>query len=51
VRNADRIYVIEAGRMVEQGTHAALVRKGGLYSRLAKGQNLDAEPVAPGAAE
>ncbi|MBX7249277.1 MAG: ATP-binding cassette domain-containing protein [Caulobacteraceae bacterium] len=49
VRHADRIYVIEAGRVVEQGTHAALVRKGGLYARLAKGQDLDT-PVA-GAAE
>jgi len=50
IRHADRIYVIEAGKVVEQGTHAALVRKGGLYARLAKGQDLDAQPVA-GAAE
>ncbi|MBC6981036.1 ABC transporter ATP-binding protein [Caulobacter sp. 17J80-11] len=41
VRNADRIYVIEAGRVVEQGSHAALARKGGLYARLAKSQSLD----------
>jgi subfamily B ATP-binding cassette protein MsbA len=41
VQNADRIYVIEAGRVVEQGTHAALVKKGGLYARLAKQQSLD----------
>ena len=41
VQNADRIYVIEAGRVVEQGPHAALVKKGGLYARLAKQQSLD----------
>jgi subfamily B ATP-binding cassette protein MsbA len=51
VRNADRIYVIEAGKVVEQGTHAALIRKGGLYSRLAKGQDLDASQPVAGAAE
>ncbi|MFN3560017.1 MAG: ABC transporter ATP-binding protein [Brevundimonas sp.] len=45
VRNADRIYVIEAGKVVEQGSHAALVRKGGLYARLARQQSLDGDPV------
>ena len=44
VQNADRIYVIEAGRVVEQGNHAALVKKGGLYARLAKQQALDGSP-------
>jgi subfamily B ATP-binding cassette protein MsbA len=41
VRGADRIYVIEAGRVVETGTHAGLVAQGGLYARLARAQNLD----------
>ncbi|RZJ02887.1 MAG: ABC transporter ATP-binding protein [Brevundimonas sp.] len=45
VRNADRIHVIEAGRVVETGSHAALVKKGGLYARLAKQQSLDGDPV------
>ena len=45
VRNADRIHVIEAGRVVETGTHAQLVKLGGLYSRLAKQQSLDGDPV------
>ena len=49
VRNADRIYVIEAGRVVEQGTHDALVARGGLYARLARQQSLDGAPE-PGAA-
>ncbi len=45
VRNADRIHVIEAGRVVETGNHAELVRQGGLYSRLARQQSLDGDPV------
>ncbi|MBI2261091.1 MAG: ABC transporter ATP-binding protein [Caulobacterales bacterium] len=45
VRNADRIYVIDAGRVVETGSHAALVRKGGLYARLARQQSLDGDAV------
>ncbi|MGH7589985.1 MAG: ABC transporter ATP-binding protein [Gemmatimonadales bacterium] len=34
VRNADRILVIEDGRIVEQGTHDDLYRGGGMYRRL-----------------
>ena len=44
VRHADRILVLEAGRIVESGTHDALVRQGGLYSRLARQQSLDGTP-------
>jgi len=44
VQGADRIYVIEAGRVVETGTHAGLIAKGGLYSRLARQQSLDGTP-------
>jgi ATP-binding cassette subfamily B protein len=36
VLKADRILVVDAGRIVEQGTHASLMRNGGLYKRLAE---------------
>ncbi len=44
VKHADRIYVIERGKVVETGTHASLVRKRGLYARLARAQDLDSVP-------
>lgn len=34
VQNADKIVVIEQGRVVETGTHSELYEKGGLYRRL-----------------
>jgi len=34
IEHADRIVVMEAGRVAEQGTHAALLAAGGLYARL-----------------
>ena len=34
VRNAERIVVVDQGRVVEQGSHDQLMRLGGLYVRL-----------------
>lgn len=45
VRHADRILVLEAGRIVEAGHHNTLVKQGGLYSRLARAQSLDGTPT------
>ncbi len=36
VRAAQRIVVLDAGRIVEEGTHASLIGDGGLYARLAR---------------
>ena len=34
VRNADKIIVLDKGKIVDAGTHAELIEKGGLYKRL-----------------
>lgn len=48
VRRAERILVLEAGRLVESGSHEALLAQNGLYARLCRLQFL--EPVTPAAA-
>lgn len=43
VQRADRVFVLEAGRIVEQGSHQDLLDQEGLYHALYRGQLLDLE--------
>ena len=43
VRQADQIFVLDAGRIVERGSHDALVARGGLYAALYRKQLLEEE--------
>jgi ATP-binding cassette, subfamily B, bacterial MsbA len=46
VRRADRLVVLDHGRIVEEGTHSALLARGGLYARLYQRQFRDHEPLS-----
>ena len=48
VVNADRIYVLHAGRVVDAGTHAELIARGGLYRDLFASQALAQARPTPG---
>jgi subfamily B ATP-binding cassette protein MsbA len=50
VIDADVIYVIEAGRVIEQGSHAELLARGGAYTRLYALQFSDQERIGIAAA-
>ncbi|MHC4788963.1 MAG: ABC transporter ATP-binding protein, partial [Planctomycetota bacterium] len=39
LRKANRLFVLDRGKMAEMGTHAELLESGGLYSRLCKLQS------------
>lgn len=41
VQHADRIFVFDAGRIVEQGRHDELVAMGGIYAGMVATQELD----------
>ncbi len=43
VKRADRIYVLEGGRVVEEGTHAHLLSLGGLYNSIYLKQQLESQ--------
>jgi ABC-type multidrug transport system fused ATPase/permease subunit len=45
VQNADRILVLHHGELREQGTHASLLERGGLYARLHELQFVRAQPA------
>jgi len=49
ILHADRIVVMEAGRLVEQGTHQELLARGGLYRRLYEMQFRDQAETPAGA--
>ena len=54
VRDADRIAVLDEGRVVEQGPHDELLRRGGLYASLYAAQfaaDVAVAPCVPGAPE
>lgn len=40
IHNADRIFVIDQGRVAEQGTHAELMERHGIYAHLIEMQNI-----------
>ncbi|KAJ9160641.1 ABC transporter protein AtrC [Coniochaeta hoffmannii] len=43
VQRCDRIFVLDKGRVVEEGTHAELIQKRGQYYEMVLGQSLDRE--------
>lgn len=51
IKNADRILVLEKGRLVESGSHEELIERGGLYAHLYNIQYSSKEECRAGAGE
>jgi ATP-binding cassette subfamily B multidrug efflux pump len=49
LKGADRIFVMDEGKVVEQGSHEELASRGGLYERLVRYQQME-KSLAPPAA-
>ncbi|HRC87076.1 MAG TPA: ATP-binding cassette domain-containing protein, partial [Thermoanaerobaculia bacterium] len=47
IRHADRILVLDAGRLVDSGTHEELLSRPGVYRRLVAAQLESPEPASP----
>ena len=41
IHNADKIIVVDHGRIAEQGTHAELMARGGIYAKLIELQSFE----------
>ena len=41
IHNADKIIVVDHGRIAEQGTHNELMARGGIYAKLIEMQSFD----------
>ena len=48
IKNCDKIYVMDKGKIIEQGTHRELIALGGKYAYLVKQQSLEENVVMKG---